>query len=354
MVHEETNKRWNKGSKRSGEMNELNPLTWWHRQQWQRAVEKVQTFWLLWYLYVLTRDAWTPEKKLIITSLVSTDTVWVHSSLHSTSVSLIYTCCMNVLVLRLFWLPRPRCFHIYVSIFLKYNVFDCYKYKRHINLSLSLVLALTSRVSHGRQSFEVFLQGAPPPIRPNVHNPPPSLPPLSAGLNNGWTGDPTWGKIDVQLANQVSDCLRGETKKQSDGAAQTLVRVKVWGKRGRVTGPPGVDTQNGAALLLLSSGALWGVDRKVALGCKKIDSIRGWQRDVTCIDCLMMRHLLVTLWLEQAISDKAEYRVNHDATFVLATLDSYMTRIPRKMSISKSTCLSSSIFHSTSRHVLFY
>ena len=65
------------------------------------------------------------------------------------------------------------------------------------------------------------------------------------------------------------------TTKQSDGKAQTLVRVKVWGKRGRVTGPPGVDTQNGAALLLLlSSGALWGVDRKVALGCKKIDSIR--------------------------------------------------------------------------------
>ena len=47
----------------------------------------------------------------------------------------------------------------------------------------------------------------------------------------------------------------------------------------------------------------------------------------------MMRHLLVTLWLEQAISDKAEYRVNHDATFVLATFDSYMTMIPKKMSI---------------------
>ena len=38
----------------------------------------------------------------------------------------------------------------------------------------------------------------------------------------------------------------------------------------------------------------------------------------------MMRHLLVTLWLEQAISDKAEYRVNHDATFILATFDSYI------------------------------
>ena len=75
--------------------------------------------------------------------------------------------------------------------------------------------------------------------------------------------------------SKVSDCLHGGTKKQSDGAAETLVRVKVWGKVGRVTGPPGVDTQNGAALLLLSSGALWGVDRKVALGCKKIDSIRG-------------------------------------------------------------------------------
>ena len=54
-----------------------------------------------------------------------------------------------------------RCLHIYVFIYLKYNVFDCYKYKRHINLSFSLVLALTSRVSHGRQSFEVFLQGSP-------------------------------------------------------------------------------------------------------------------------------------------------------------------------------------------------
>ena len=56
-----------------------------------------------------------------------------------------------------------------------------------MNLSLSLVLALTSRVSHGRQSFEVFLQGAPPLIRPNVHNshllPPTSV--SAAGLNNG-------------------------------------------------------------------------------------------------------------------------------------------------------------------------
>ena len=37
--------------------------------------------------------------------------------------------------------------------------------------------------------------------------------------------------------------------------------------------------------------------------------------------------------LQQAISDKAEYRVNHDATFVLATFDSPMANILRKMSM---------------------
>ena len=127
-------------------------------------------------------------------------------------------------------------------------MFDCYKYKRHINLSLSLVLTLTSCVSHGRQSFEVFLQGVPPPIRPNVHNlPPPSH--LCLLVEQRPMRVPREPKlVSSSSPTPIAAAFMGTTK-QSDGAAQTLVRVKVWGKRGRVTGPPGVDTQNGAAPL---------------------------------------------------------------------------------------------------------
>ena len=55
----------------------------------------------------------------------------------------------------------------------------------------------------------------------------------------------------------------------------------------------------------------------------------------------MIRHLLVTQQLQQAILDKAEYRVNHDATFVLATFDSPLKRIPGEMFIPHLSILSS-------------
>ena len=54
----------------------------------------------------------------------------------------------------------------------------------------------------------------------------------------------------------------------------------------------------------------------------------------------MIRHLLVTQQLQQAILDKAEYRVNHDATFVLATFDSPLKRIPGEMFIPHLSILS--------------
>ena len=149
-------------------------------------------------------------------------------------------------------------------------MFDCYKYKRHMNLSLSLVSALTSRVSHGRQSFEVFLQGAPPLIRPNVHNS--HLPPSHLCVCCWVEQRPIPREPRLVSSSDPSTPIAAfmGTTKQSDGAAQTLVRVKVWGKRGRVTGPPGVDTQNGAALLLLlSSGPCGGAIERWPWGARK-------------------------------------------------------------------------------------
>ena len=84
-----------------------------------------------------------------------------------------------------------------------------------------------------------------------------------------------------------------------------------------MTGPPGVDTQNGAAPLLLfrcfpvGGGSKGGPGVQENRLYQRMTERRNLHRLLD--DATFVSHAVE---LQQAISDKAEYRVNHDATFV--------------------------------------